>query len=255
MNSIKINYNTPMIGKVLEEVDGDGFLIKFEVPGLIDEGEAVPLHTMQQPQPGDEISVWGGDGILNSLFVYSLNQYEPDIIYKAWDNYIQNYKGGMQVVSKDGDTLMEAGNCAMVRGKAGAGMDGDGGPIDIHNSKKKLEDLFVSIFKILSGTASMYTAAGSPVLLVNPSEVNNLAQGIQQLFGTVDVTIQEHGGGGGSGSGASSPGTAQQAVDLATIKDIVKDISTQLKSGVVSPMGPCSCPGAAAVDVKIGLLK
>lgn len=244
-----------MIGKVTS-VEDDQFTIHFEIPGLVEDGIAIPLHTMQEPVEGDEIEVTGGDDILNTFFVYQLTQPSLPCIWKAYDNYLQNIKGaGIQMVSKDGDTLMDAGNCAMMHGKSGAGVDGDGGPVMIKNGKSSLEDILKLIHEILIGTASIYQAAGMPVNLVDPSKLTQLGTKISQLFGTVEVPIMDDGGGPGSSSAGSSPASASPTISPVNIKTIVTQMSTQIKAGIVSPMGPCTAPGEAAVDALINTLK
>ena len=262
------------IGKVKQVLD-DAFLIEFEVPGLIDAGKAIPIHTMQQPVEGDEITVWGGDGVLNNLFVYVINQLDKPIIYKAFGNYIQNVQdAGMQMVSEEGDALVDGGNCAMVRGKSGAGLESDG-PIHIKGGGVKIEKILKDIWTVLNSTATMYQAGGMPVTLVSPGKLPDIASDTQTMFADVDVPIMSDGGGSGSAGSGSSPGNAQPKTfskntkdclsDIKDILDILKTVTQNLQtfatqcstafSTIVTPMGPgVSAGGVAASTTLAGQL-
>lgn len=247
------------IGKVTKVLDNKYFLVEFEVPGLIDAGKAIPLHTMQEPVEGDEITVWGGDDVLNNLFVYVINQLDKPIIFKAFGNYIQNVEGaGMQMVSGDGDALVDGGNCAMVRGKSGAGLESDG-PIHIKGGGVKIEKILKDIWTVLNSTATMYQAGGMPVTLVSPGKLPDIASDTQTMFADIDVPIMEDGGGSGSAGSGSSPGNPQPKNFPATTADCIADLSSlldelitlgnQLISGfsaIVTPMGPGTSPTGIA---------
>lgn len=246
------------IGKVTQVLD-DAFAIEFEVPGYIDAGKAIPLHTMQQPVVGDEITVWGGDGVLNNLFVYVINQLSKPIIYKAFGNYIQNVQNaGMQMISESGDALVDGGNCAMVHGKSGVGLRSEG-PVHIEGSGVKIEKILSDIWTVLNSTATMYQAGGMPVTLISPGKLPDISSDIKSMFAKVEVPIMEDGGGSGSAGSGSSPGDAQSKSFSSTTADCIDDLIDLLDelitfgnqvaagfSSIVTPMGPGSSPTGTA---------
>lgn len=251
------------IGKVTEVLD-DHFVIMFEVPGEIDNGKAFPLHTMQQPEVGDEIVVWGGDDLLNNLFCYCILQSEgtaqaqnkQSIIFKAFSNYIQNVNGaGIQVISEECDTLMKAGNCAMVDGAKGAGLRSDES-LHIEGKGVKLEDILKDIWTVFNSFTSMYQAGGMPVTLVSPGKLPDIASNIEKMLGTVTVETMEDGSSTGSAEAGSSPGNATTKTfssdtkkcleDLNSFLDDLNSFASSLLTGlstIVTPMGPGNSPG------------
>lgn len=266
----------PRSGKVVSVEDADHFVIRFTIPGVIENGRAYPLHTLHEPKPGDEVAIFGGDGVLNNLFYYILIMSPFDkmagasesVIMRAFGNYIQNVNGaGIEIVSENGDVVADAKNVAMVHGASGAGIKSDK-ELHVEGNGIKLEKILSDIWTVFNSTATMYQAGGMPVTLVSPGKLPDISSDIEKMLGTVDFSVMKDGGGSGSVSAGSSPGSAETKTfssntktcledvksQLDTIRSAIQTIMTCLASGVVSPMGPCTCPGAAQLAGTIAQL-
>lgn len=260
------------IGKVSEVIDGGNFIIRFSVPGVIDNGKAFPLHTLHEPEVGDEIVVWGGDDLLNNLFMYCFLQSDKDrdvnasesVIMKAFKNYIQNVDGaGIELVSEDGDVLMDAGNIAFIHGSKAAGIKSEG-PLHIEGKGVKLEQILIDIWTVLTSTATMYQAGGMPVTMINPGQLPNINMNISKLLGSANVPIMKDGSSSGSSSDGKSQSDPMKKTFNATTGDCIGDLlsflddiitfSSNLITGlstIVTPMGPGSSPAGIVAATQL----
>lgn len=260
-----------MIG-IVKEVLNDSFMIRFSVPGVVDNGKAFPIHTMHQPKVNDEIIIWGGDELLNNLFCYCIVQSEGDsIMTSAFSNYLSNVKGsGIQMVSESGDTLVDAGNVASIQGGSGASIHGKSGKVSIANSAVNLSELFNHLINLFVKMPTYATAGGVPVVIAPPDDLIDLSTKLRLLLGKSEpIEVMT------DGSGPSTSPSELDEIDLTTssmevsnteilliIESLVEDVSdalttvsTLLTSGIASPVGPCTCPGATEVATSAASIK
>lgn len=116
----------------------DNFVVEFEIPGLIDNGKAIPLYTMHEPEVGMEILIIKGNDILNNLYFYSIIKITEEVMYKALSSYLKFDKSG-NIELKSSKKLF------------------------IGNSEDNLYDLLMQIYDYLNSIPAYYIAGANPI--------------------------------------------------------------------------------------------
>lgn len=258
-----------IIGKVKEVLDN--FVIVFEASPIYDEGKAIPLYSMMEPQVGMDVVIHEGDDILGELFFYSILRTDAPVLYSALGNYFLMSKSGVNLVT-EGDNFIQSKGSSVVKG-SGVGINGTSGKVMIANDNADLKTLLTDLLDFLNQLPSNTSAGGYPVLILGPgaSQLSKVKTSINNLLGTVSADLVKDGGkydrteesstkeGSGSSSSSDATSSSTSPTPSKTIQDIldeVADLVTQVATTFSSYAAAtqCASPGSPLVPTGVPAL-
>lgn len=156
------------LGTVTEIIDDKKFVIKFTIPGMIENAKAFPVDTFDEPNEGDPLLLYGIETIFGYSYLYKKLRLADHTRMKLLDSIIDIFDDHIEITSKDTTIMVNGDGTCTIKPKESLTIETK--EVSLKNESTTLESS--SSFEIKSPTITVdganVTITGG-VLTVNGS--------------------------------------------------------------------------------------